>query len=964
MKVKIIFIVLLLSPLIFIIGNSGSAQVNLVSIPLTIKEYSGITRINEPVTSGVPLKESDNIRDINNLRVEDGSGNPIPAQFKVLSRWKGTPADISKPIKWLLVDFQVNVDSSNSIVYYLKNTGSYNPNSNLALTQDSNQVIVSTGSAQFKINKNNFNLFDEVRLDLNSDQNYTIDEQIISPSLNNGPVVVDDDIGNTEYRSTSVAPIEVVIEENGPLKIVVKVSGYHQNSTGTNGYRYNTRLYFYKDKSYVKVRHSFINGDYSVEETTNKVKLDTELNLNSNKQISFYTEDSSYQNIIDGEAYIWQKMSIGPTEPLSYEVRNGNNIIRQGTKAINAWGTFMDDQWGLSVGTQYFWQKFPQKLFFNDSGLVSVELQAEPYTLQNSMGVSDEVVYFFHKSDEPNNNLRQILEGFSKAPLFATASNSWYIGSGVFYDLSVYPASSDYVAFDQAFEQVYNNTASFIEDNQLYGLRNYLDFPRYGTEVNGANHDDTVWGNNYWDAIYSLINQFARTSDYKYFDLAIPIARHFIETDIWNPDDLQNLSGFCPAAYQKHRSYNNAMHHYAEGIWYYYYLTGDRRVLDIGKTGADNLKRDVTYLGHSIAARTIHQRDIHLLNAYQSLGDQSYLDALEVNVDRTLNIIQDEGFYPFILYGDQIQYIDDGYKTDQAWITARTLIDFLYKYYQFSGDSRIKDVIINLGRNFDQYFRVSQDPNSSDFDRFYNQLYVTQFEDGSFAVAPYMRTGDLSTDYLSESARLSVASAIARAASLSNSSVLLDKVRATFDNINWLINDKFFGKVANGYFIRAAHLVHYIDGDTEPEFPRQFSFSLTRQARSTHQDTATLTLYTPGTSNLQYTISNKQTNSSGTASNIYHTERIPDGTYDIVVKIPYHLPKKLLNQTWPPTSTLNFGELKSGDTNNDNIINTQDLSILLSNWQTSHAISDLNGDGQVNSLDFSYINQNWNQNES
>jgi hypothetical protein len=153
-------------------------------------------------------------------------------------------------------------------------------------------------------------------------------------------------------------------------------------------------------------------------------------------------------------------------------------------------------------------------------------------------------------------------------------------------------------------------------------------------------------------------------------------------------------------------------------------------------------------------------------------------------------------------------------------------------------------------------------------------------------------------------------------------------------------------------------------GSDLPCEPRQFNFQFQKQSKPTHQDTAAITLYTPGTSNILHTISNKQTNTTGQASNISHTTRIDDGTYDILIKIPYHLPKRLENQTWPPSSTLNFGELKSGDTNNDNQINAQDLSIILSNWQTSHATSDLNGDGQVNSLDFSYINNNWNQNES
>jgi hypothetical protein len=58
-------------------------------------------------------------------------------------------------------------------------------------------------------------------------------------------------------------------------------------------------------------------------------------------------------------------------------------------------------------------------------------------------------------------------------------------------------------------------------------------------------------------------------------------------------------------------------------------------------------------------------------------------------------------------------------------------------------------------------------------------------------------------------------------------------------------------------------------------------------------------------------------------------------------------------------TTLTFPQLKTGDINQDNIINSIDFSILNANWFTSNASSDLNRDGVVNSIDFSLLNGNW-----
>jgi hypothetical protein len=59
------------------------------------------------------------------------------------------------------------------------------------------------------------------------------------------------------------------------------------------------------------------------------------------------------------------------------------------------------------------------------------------------------------------------------------------------------------------------------------------------------------------------------------------------------------------------------------------------------------------------------------------------------------------------------------------------------------------------------------------------------------------------------------------------------------------------------------------------------------------------------------------------------------------------------------SSTLTFSQLRTGDINQDNIVNSIDFSTLNQNWFTSAPAPDLNADGIVNSLDFSLMNRNW-----
>ncbi|MCI0336632.1 MAG: discoidin domain-containing protein [Acidobacteria bacterium] len=75
------------------------AQATGISVPIKVHTAS------LPVTIGVPFGEDDNLLDASQLGIVDSNGNPLPSQTRVLARWRGTPDDSKKLVKWLLVDF-------------------------------------------------------------------------------------------------------------------------------------------------------------------------------------------------------------------------------------------------------------------------------------------------------------------------------------------------------------------------------------------------------------------------------------------------------------------------------------------------------------------------------------------------------------------------------------------------------------------------------------------------------------------------------------------------------------------------------------------------------------------------------------------------------------------------------------------------------------------------------------------
>ena len=169
-----LFIGLGLSMLIFLGLSHLSSKTGLITfktesslnLELRIKEPLGIDRIDEPVTSGIPLPKNLDIKSIDKLRILDSNGKEIPAQFKVLARWDALVDDEEAPIKWLLLDFQANVNANSKARYYLRDDGEGNAKKGIEIRENETYITIDTGKALFKLSKQGkLNLFDSVIVD-------------------------------------------------------------------------------------------------------------------------------------------------------------------------------------------------------------------------------------------------------------------------------------------------------------------------------------------------------------------------------------------------------------------------------------------------------------------------------------------------------------------------------------------------------------------------------------------------------------------------------------------------------------------------------------------------------------------------------------------------------------------------------------------------------------------------------
>jgi hypothetical protein len=213
-----------------------------LEVPITVQELvpggvTGLARTGEPVSVGVPLDPAEGITDASQLSLRGAAA----AQFRVLQRDPETGV-----ARWALVDFVTN--SPGGAYSLVWGAGSFG---GAALgTDQGTHIRIETGPATFEVRKSGFNFLDRV-----TQGSY----EVVSPHAGGGVVVQS---GTTRYESGLDTASETVLEENGPVKAVVRARGTLRSAVGAASLDYTVRLCFFRGqpgcRAFVTLRNADI----------------------------------------------------------------------------------------------------------------------------------------------------------------------------------------------------------------------------------------------------------------------------------------------------------------------------------------------------------------------------------------------------------------------------------------------------------------------------------------------------------------------------------------------------------------------------------------------------------------------------------------------------------------------------------------------------------------------------------
>ncbi len=598
-------------------------------------EPSDVPRANWPVTSGVPFAQGA-LLEAAHLTLVDDAGRPVPPQTDILARWP------DGSVRWLLVDFQVAQRAPKSArAFTLRHdpTRTATPaTSPLRVTTERGLTIIVTGPLRLALDPARLDPLGAAWLDRDGDGRFADDERVTRPA---GGFFVRDAAGN-RFESAQ-APAEIVVEEAGPLRACVRVTGRHGTAGGATLFRYILRLHAIAGQPFVRCSYTFINDAQDAVMTGIK-----ELGLTA--QLASPSPAAARRDYQSDESHF---------------ERDGHAA---GTRAPG-WASVGGSGAGLALGVREFWQQWPKSIETREGAIVlglCPELPAGRYdgkplreetklyfalrgglhTFKAGLAKTHEFTALFTGTDAPADQLASFFVA-AEEPLLAAVDPAYAAATRA---AGEFPTADPqkYLGYDAWFERAFVDHLRRRDQGREFGLLNWGDW--YGErEVN--------WGNLEYDLQSGLLVQFLRTGDRRYFHRGAQAARHHIEVDVvhaTNPH-VENPSGPPPKVgeiwvhsvghtggyfhnipelpvdryYQMGHSANYG-HVWATGDLLYYHLTGDRRAREVALEVADMMAANL-YGKVDTHIRRLGWPIILVLSAYEATGDPKYLHAATEN---------------------------------------------------------------------------------------------------------------------------------------------------------------------------------------------------------------------------------------------------------------------------------------------------------------------------------------------
>jgi len=219
-------------------------------VVLQVTDHGGVARDEWPVCGGVPFGRGE-LADCGGLELVDDRGVPVALQCEPLARWE------DGSIKWLLADFFAGLEPRQTRQYVLRRRDSAAARSHqtghpVTWQKAGDGVFIDTGVLRARVGPR--------FLESVSVRNQAGEWIDLVTEPGEMWITVDGDNRGRYLASLDRQP-EIAVEQSGPNRVCVRISGWHTAKSGKRFGPYVLRVHAYRGKPFFRVFHTFVNSD-------------------------------------------------------------------------------------------------------------------------------------------------------------------------------------------------------------------------------------------------------------------------------------------------------------------------------------------------------------------------------------------------------------------------------------------------------------------------------------------------------------------------------------------------------------------------------------------------------------------------------------------------------------------------------------------------------------------------------
>jgi hypothetical protein len=654
---------------------------------IRIEEPVGLDRVDWPVSLGFPFAKGE-LKDVSSLVVFTPENRPVPVQAKVLSRWS------DGSVRWVHVLFLASLRRQAVAEWRLEwNTGSKAllSQEKIRVEQKNGTLKVETADLAAAFSSSGKNLLDSVKIK---------GREALDIAQKNGFMIKTQD--GKAYEAPGRHGLRLSVEENGPLRAIVRAEGQHFSASGESIFDYSTRFIFYAGAPWFEVEYSFVNKESA--EWTNIAALTLSLPL-APSRAPYLGLTSEYK--IDKFYEFREPFSIYSGADDFFGVFGGARIFRaDGTEILGPgyesevrsrwWADSSTAERGLTVSIQEMSQNYPKAIRISPDR-VDIDLypagEKKPLAFHQGWQKTHTMLLYFHDGTGYDARSRDLCFKW-QAPVIPWSP--YHVESGLVGDLLPY-SPKKYPMIERALRE------GFIayESGVGRGMIDYGDTMGPGTGERG-----NFTQNNAYDTSWVCYLLFLRTGERRYWQRARSAALHTADIDVVHhstrtPVEVGGIRIHGP----NHVQYNAEAiegtsvapnHEWVEGLIATYHLTGEGRYLRLAEGVAEHILRarqagwiSARYNAKWNGARNLCWPILVLTAVYDETGEAKYLEEAK-RIVRDLGSIQlENGSFPITI----------GPYVAAAPLHNTIAMEVLGRYYTITGDAVAKDIYMKCAES-------------------------------------------------------------------------------------------------------------------------------------------------------------------------------------------------------------------------------------------------------------------------